>query len=639
MIRVVWFLLRLVLLSAVLEAAVVAEDGDDWLTADPAVAAELEQQVSAQTPGGEAPRELCVYLHKRGALLIRLGRYDEAIADFKQALALNEPAWSSADRWCVRFSIHNDLMRAVGDAGDWLTLTDHARSIAAESRSTDKWQYFAMQLRLVDAYVHLGELRQAEEALHEAADTLQGLRRLRRWDTHGANAQSQYHDSAAWLQELRGNLAEAERFRRQAMDSARQYADLMLTSFPPEHYYVQLAQRQICLRQRQLAQVLSLQGKFGEAELLARQALQGTLAHWGKNTAATAKVIGTLASIRLQQGQVGDALRLRELALTTIEKTGARPYSTDLASALREVAFLLGVQNRWPEALNLYGQRDDGLRSHAAQFAKIGSDHLDWAMALTKSQHPTEGEAMLHSLLDYNLKKPFVDPLYLAHLRGYLAVAQMTNGKYDTALGEFREAFPVLVQLAETGTNAESGGFVRRYRLRLIAEAYLDLLSRLADRGTTAGLDPVTEAFRVAEVARGSSVQQAIAKSAARATLPDPALASLARREQDTAHRIGALNNLLVRLASAPTALRLDKTIGEMRRDLEQLSLQHAEMRRELTERYSAYAELVSPRAPAPADLQKALHSDEALVAFTSPRTRPTCGPSPQHERRFVPST
>ena len=47
-----------------------------------------------------------------------------------------------------------------------------------------------------------------------------------------------------------------------------------------------------------------------------------------------------------------------------------------------------------------------------------------------------------------------------------------------------------------------------------------------------------------------------------------------------------------------------------------QLESQHTTLRRELTERYPAYAELVSPRPPSPADIQKVLLKDEAAVAI-----------------------
>lgn len=175
----------------------------------------------------------------------------------------------------------------------------------------------------------------------------------------------------------------------------------------------------------------------------------------------------------------------------------------------------------------------------------------------------------------------------------------------------------MLVRQAETDNSSDHGGFVRQYRLRLIAEGYLERLARLAsEKSAPAGFDPIAEAFRVAEVARGSSVQQAIASSSARDTLPDTALAELARREQDTANQISALNKLLIRLASAAENQRLEKTISDIRDEVVRLKTRHTSLRRELAERYPAYAELVSPRPPSPADMQKVLLKDEALVAI-----------------------
>ncbi|MCC6657516.1 MAG: CHAT domain-containing protein, partial [Rhodocyclaceae bacterium] len=272
---------------------------------------------------------------------------------------------------------------------------------------------------------------------------------------------------------------------------------------------------------------------------------------------------------------------------------------------------------RWAEALEVFNQRDRGLRSNPVQFARTGSNNINWAMALLRNGQVDEAERMLRSMVAWNLKKPFADPLYLAHLRGYHALALVAGGKDDAALAQFREAFPVMLRQAETDNSSDNGGFVRQYRLRLIAEGYLDLLARRAVRNAAApDQELIAEAFRVAEAARGSSVQTAIANSLARASLPDATLADLARREQDAANQISSLNALLVRLASSPESQRLDKAIAEIRGEVARIEARHAELRRELAQRYPAYAELIAPKAPSPAEVQKALQPNEVAVAL-----------------------
>jgi CHAT domain-containing protein len=608
-------LLLIFCLAAPFVATHADEESGDMPATDAKTGAELEKQIGAPPPGADAPQELCVFLHKRGVANLRLGRYDPALADLRQALTLKQPA--SLELWCDRWRIQGDIYSALHSTGDWLLLIEHAQSASDEYKSSDRWHYFSAQLWLVDAQVRLANLRKADEAFQRASEALPGMRQQKGWSIYSAHFLGRHSSYAAWMQELRGNYVEAERFRRQSLSSAREFLNTVSEKRSPEHLDNRLAAGTVTERKRLLAGILSVQGKTGEAEILARQALQETLSRSGKNTLATANSYSMLGNIKLQQGQIAEALRLQETALAALEGSGVRSYSTALANLRMNIGFLHGVRNRWADALKAYEQRDQGLRSHAGQYAKTGANNLTWAMALLKNQRTEDAEKMLRSMISWNLKKPFIDPLYFAHLRGYLAVVLVAAGKSEAALSEFREAFPVLIRQAETDNSSENGGFVRQYRLRLIAEGYLELLARLAsEKSTPADFDPVAEAFRVAEVARGSSVQQAIASSAARASLPDAALAELARREQDTANQISALNKLLTRLASAPEEQRLDKTIADIRSDVVRLETQHTTLRRELVERYPAYADLISPRPPTPADIQKVLNKDEATIAI-----------------------
>ena len=86
----------------------------------------------------------------------------------------------------------------------------------------------------------------------------------------------------------------------------------------------------------------------------------------------------------------------------------------------------------------------------------------------------------------------------------------------------------------------------RTLRRDQILEAYIALLAELMSSGGNAGsIDPLTESFRVADAARGSTVQRALSASAARAQIADPELAGLARQEQDAAERIATLTDFL----------------------------------------------------------------------------------------------
>ncbi|HRE16753.1 MAG TPA: CHAT domain-containing protein, partial [Rhodocyclaceae bacterium] len=251
------------------------------------------------------------------------------------------------------------------------------------------------------------------------------------------------------------------------------------------------------------------------------------------------------------------------------------------------------------------------------QYEKVSGRNIDWALVLVRTGKASDGAEMLRRLLSNRRRAAFADPLEVAQLRGYLGVALTAAGQNEAALAEFQAALPALLKQGSDDAGSENGGYFRVHRLRTVLEGYLELLAGYHARGNApAGLDPVTESFRMADVARGSSVQRALLASVARANLPDPALAELARREQDASSRLQSLNTVMIRLASAPASSRLDQVIADMRADMQRLEEEQGRLRRELEQRFPDYANLINPRAPSPAALQSALRGDEAMVAF-----------------------
>lgn len=595
----------------------VASDAD--FPQDKALLAEQQRVSNLAPPQTDDAQELCIYHHQRGIANTRLGRYDQALGDLRQALALNQPKRVSPENWCDRWRIQDDLSNALGASGDRFAQIEHLKSVGAEFRQTHSRRYLISLLFIIDPYVSLGMLKEADEAFHRATEMLPQVKARRDWATEQYNVMDLYSRYAAWLQELRGNHGEAERFRRTALSNARQYLATVTANLSKDSQVVRIARSNVTNTTRQLAGVLGALGKLGEAEYLAHEALSQTLSYTSFNTTGASNALSAVASIKLQQGKIAEAARYSELAIKALEGSKVQSYSTTLAARRGQAGLIRGIQGRWSDALAIFEARDRDLRGSPEQFAKFGSRNIDWAMSLLKSGQGSKAVDMLRKMLEVNLKKPFVDPVYVAYLRGYLAVARSEQGDTDEALNQFRQAMPALLQRARNGAGDEDSGFVAGYRLRVILESYLELLAGLQASGKPApGLDIVTETFKLADVGRNSSVQRAVTASAARATLPDARLAQLARREQDASNRIQALNKILARLASAPEGQRLQKVMDEMRRDIESIALEQAAARKELAEKFPDYANLVDPQPATPADIQRSLLPDEAVIAIFS---------------------
>ncbi|MDO8313559.1 MAG: tetratricopeptide repeat protein, partial [Sideroxyarcus sp.] len=607
----------LILLASGISSAQEDARSDTGFSQNKELLAEQEREANLRIPANDDPQELCIQFHKRGMANVRLGRYDKAISDLKQALSLNQPNRLSPNNWCDRWRVQNDLKNAFADSGDQFGQLEHLKAIGPELQKTHFRRYWFTQLFMTRPYVSLGMLKEAEDAFRDASDLLPHVKSRQDWSTEQYNVMYLYDAYSAWLQELRGNYMEAERFRRGALDNAKQYLKINLGRFDKDSQHIRIAKGDVKDATRNLANSLTAQGKLGEAEYLAHEALRQTLSYSSFNTGDTSNALSALAYTKLQQGRVIEAARYNELATQALERSEVKPHSTILAGRRSQMGFILGVQGRWHDALTVFETRDQGLRSSTEQFTKFGSRNIDWALALLKTGQHSNAADMLQKLLDFNLKKPFVDPVYVAYLRGYLGIALAETGDNARALAQFQQAMPVLLKQAHDGAGNEDSGFVRVYRMNVILEGYLELLAKLHATGQqTAGLDIATEAFKLADVARNSSVQRAVTASAARATLPDLQLAQLARREQDATNQMQALNKILARLASAPEGRRMQKIMDDMQRDIDTLDKEQVALRKELAEKFPDYANLVDPQPATPADIQRTLLPDEVVIAI-----------------------
>lgn len=582
-----------------------------------AIQAELEKAANEAPPDGADPQEQCIHLHKRGVANMRLGRYEKGIADLREALALNRSFRSAVNQWCERWRIQVDLERALGASGDQLGRIEQMRLTAIDQRKENARRYMLTLHRLAGTYAGLGMLKEAEEAKRQADDVLPEVRRRRDWSEEADNILGNQAALAAQLLELRGNFTEAERFRRVALNHYLALDNTYRRKYSPSHQLTRSGRMMATSATRRLANNLAAQGKTGEAEYHARFALNRDLSFAAFNTEDVSNALAALTSVKLQQGQLASAQRWAELALKSLEGAEVRPYSPPLADRRWQLGFILGARQRWPDALAAFEKRDAGLRSNAEQFARTGADHLDWAMALLKNGRGDPAVAMLNNLLKRKLKQDYEDPLTIAQLQGYLGVALASRGDDLPALEQFRTALPVLLKQTLEDTANDTGGYVNAYRQRLILETYLEMLARLhRQKKPLAGLDPEAEAFRIAEISRGSAVQRAVTASAARASLPDSQLAELARKEQDTSNQIQSLNKILARLAAAPEAQRLQKVMADMREEILRLEDAQKAQRKELAERFPDYARLVDPQPAGMAAVQGALASQEAAVSI-----------------------
>jgi CHAT domain-containing protein len=365
---------------------------------------------------------------------------------------------------------------------------------------------------------------------------------------------------------------------------------------------------------KQLAAALREQGRLVEAEIEGRRALIDTLGRLGRYNAQTADRLDDLARTILDQGRFGDAERLARAAIdigVTIEARG----SWGMAEAREALSSALVAQARWAEALANNQEMMRELGDDPPSRQRFGAGTLDWATALIKTGRGQEAVAMSERVLDSRRKSLGETHYATAEARAVQAMAFAASGERARALRAYQAALPILLEGAPRST-AETAT-ARAQRLRLILDGYVRLLVEIRNTPVEAEarIDATAEAFRLADAARGQAVQQALAAASARATVTDPALADLARREQDASQQLAALEGVLTNALAAPADQQDARGIEPLRNDIDRLRQARSALVREIEQRFPDYAALINPQPATIERARQALRPGEALVA------------------------
>jgi CHAT domain-containing protein len=411
-----------------------------------------------------------------------------------------------------------------------------------------------------------------------------------------------------------GRLQEAEAALRRAMAANEEdftVAELRLSMFGPAAPRLEANHATRSALRLQLASVLRQQGRLAEAELLLREALRTDLARVGRHAGTTARALNALARHYAEQGRFADAEALSRIALAGFEKAGLAPRSSNVQAARSTLVGALIGQERWEDALAEFDRIRQGAREgEVRHWAEKGNPSV--AIALVRSGRGPEARRMMEPLVREAEERYGAASYAAGEARGALAAALAATGEPDAAAKAFAEALRLMQGARRQGDGDPAGG-LRQLRLAWIAEAYLELLAQAHRAGAP---DAAVEAFRVADIARGHRVEEALSAAAARSAAGTPELAALARKEQDLRNERAALSVLLTRMLARAPEQQLPKVMADMRARLEQLGAERLAAFRQIEKAFPAYAGLIHPRAPALGEVRRALRPGEALVAF-----------------------
>ena len=564
------------------------------------------ERLQQQPPSGNDPAALAHFYFRRGVTSFYLGLTGRAVGDLEQALVYVRQPVPSYQARVHEHEILAYLAWAENSGGsDVRALQRFRQAISAVPRNARGW-LLPLYSSFAWTLTRMGDLKSAESIVEELErleaesrtwSSVSPMNRVR-WRTFTLNA-------LAALAEARGKLGQAEELYRAARDEAER--DLQLARSYDHDLY-----------QARLARVLTGQRKLLEAEREARTALVSTLRRRGHDSVETGVIVGYLAWNFLAEGRFREAEQLTRAGLDIYDRIDA-PADSFLRNVMRRLhAQSLRKQGRLDEALQHFEAIRAALVTDPETFDKQFDGDIDWAYALIWKGRTREALAMLQTTLDRRLAVFGAQHPGSALVLATRATALAKAGDLARALGDFKDAARVLFARTLRPVLGVEFGRSNEHRWYLsIASEYIELLADV--RGTPlepqAGVDPVAETFRISDIGRGRSVQQAVTAAAARAASGEPQLLDLIRRQQDTGHRLAALEVALTSQLTAPLHAQNADNIASLRRDVDAFRKVETELEQQISRDFPAYAQLVSP---APATLERAravLSPGEALVA------------------------
>ena len=591
----------------------------DGAKADPAEMAHAKEFAARSAPDTQETNQHNSFYRQRAIAHQRLGRMDLAIQDAR--LATNEH--KSNDKR-VQLDSLIDLGGHEQRGGNLKNAIKAFEEARASIPSYLSGYSMNLNRHLVGAYAQAGDFEASEAGLRDAEGAMVGLRRAASYGSFGTFWEADLDAARAINFYFQGRWVEAERaFRLSIRKMDQRIENLHAENANPQNpdpvstkRYLKGAMQFKVSRQLEMAHAIMMQGRLVEAEVQVRDALDTTLKAHSKNSVEVGFALNRLARIIAEQGRSAEAVLVAKEAIKTFEAGGASTDSLALINGRKSLGAALVSDRKYTEADKVFSDMKKGIVANANGGKEIPSNDLDWVVAMLKTGKHLGASEMTHAMLASVAKQSNASEVRSNYIRAFNAMAIHASGMDDQAREIYHKVMPQMVERLRSDSENQTGSGKQQERMVMILEDNISLLSKQAKTHPNLASQVAAEAFSLADLARGSSVQRALNASAARANIKDPKLAELARKEQDTQRRVLSLEDVLTGLMSAPPEQQLPSIQAKLKVDIAQLRADRERLRKEIEDKFPDYADLVNPK-PATIDrTRQLLKSDEVLVSW-----------------------
>jgi CHAT domain-containing protein len=469
-------------------------------------------------------------------------------------------------------------------------------AIGADNRKGSQTGRYA---QLAIYHARSGSLSAAESALSNAQSRILRLRPESWGEKSAAWFYFNINEARAAVADLKGDLVQGEAYHRLAIEKGKNWPN------NESRVFALLA----------LARNLMRQGRLMDAENAVRDALRYPLS---RNPASpeSAAALSALSEVLYEQDRYGDAEALARKTVELYRSMCVQRANLLLALARNVLAKSLVGQERWQDALAVYEAVRADMMDDPDSFEAMSAGNIYLGLALLHTGRTAQAVETLRLALERSRSRLGDKHYKTAEIGGFLAMTRLAEGNRAQALDEFAAATEILLTRSREADDDGTFG-ARDRRMNLILGSYIGLLADIRGKELEAAaqIDSAAEAFRLAEVARARSVQRALSASGARASLDNPELADLARREQDTQKQIAALYGTLAQVVSQSNDQQNRELAGSLKVKIDQLRGARAALMEEIEGRFPEYAKLVNPQPPDLETVRATLRPGEALVS------------------------
>lgn len=586
---------------------------------DEAEVARAREIIALPIPNTTEASELRNYYVRRAEAHQRMGQIGLAIQDMQMVTTkyLNRNPQDLVNDWSTlaRFEQRGGSMVQAIEA------IEKARSSITPNISGNAM--FINRLA-VGFYSQIGNFEAAEKSLRDAEASMVMLRRSSSLGIYGKGWEGNLEGARGIYFMYQGRWVEGERALRKTVRLRQEeLAQIESTVLADTDEARTRRSRQklglkqeIAFRQLDLSHAIMMQGRLVEAEVTARDGLAQMLEVFSKNSTEVGSALNRLTRIVAEQGRSAEAVMLAEETIKTLKAGNAAAEAITFVHARKTLGSALVSDRKYKEADLVFGDMKAGIDKQVAGERKIPATDLDWVIAMLKIGKYAGAEEMTHEMLGLVGKQTNVSESRLNYLQAFNAMSIHASGKDDQARLIYHKIMPKMVESLSNNSENQTGNSKQQERMAMILEDNISLLAKQTKTHPHLAAQVAAEAFSLADLARGSSVQRALNASAARANIKDPQLAALARKEQDTQRRIGSLEDVLTGLMSASPDQQLPSIQAKLKMDIASLKAEREKFRKEIEQKFPDYADLVNPKPSTIERTRKLLKPEEVLVSW-----------------------